>query len=71
MMMMMIFRVGVCSRSYPACTARALYYTYVVWLYRILLHNLITGTTFGGKKMLLNIKCVLIGLQLCLKHFSF
>ena len=48
----------VCSLSYPACKAHALYYIVMwpVWLYHIFPHYLINGTIFGEN--LLNIKCV-------------
>jgi hypothetical protein len=50
-----IFRVCVCSLSFPACNARASYYTYFhlwpFWHYHIF-------TLFHFRKMLLIIKCV-------------
>ena len=42
----------VCSHSYPAGKAHAPYYHLrLVWLYYILLHYLMKGTIFRGKKV--------------------
>ena len=67
-----IFWVSACSLRYPACNARAPYcHLWPVWLYNICPHYLINGTIFEKKKKLLNTKCVLWSLQICLKYFSF
>ena len=57
-----IFWVCVFSLRYPACKAHAPYcHLWPAWLYNIFPHYLINGTIFeGGKKRLLNTKCVLL-----------
>ena len=59
---------SVCSSSYPAGNAHALYcHLWPVWLYHIFPHYIKKVTLF--EKRLLNIKCVFrFSVQLCLKH---
>ena len=66
-----LFRVCVCSLSYTAYNAHALYCRLrSVRLYSILPHCLINGTIFGGEKAIEQKMCVLTFSKTCLKHFS-
>jgi hypothetical protein len=51
----------VCTLTYPACNSNAQYYhLWPVWLYNILPHYLINGTTFEKKKVTEHRTCVLM-----------
>jgi hypothetical protein len=60
-------RVGARARAY-AC-AQAPYFLRRLWLHPIFRHHLINGTILGGGGKLLNIKRVLISLQLLFETF--
>ena len=67
-----IFWECVCSLRYSACNAHAPYcHLWSAWLYNIFLHYLINGTIFGGKKVIVHKKCIVIfSNSFCLKHFA-